>query len=115
MVNNSKKGPIYKLADAKKLAQLGKVHVVTRKARNNLEDLEWDDTNIATLIAALENRHYKKSYSYKLSDSRTNDCDAYVIHFDHKTMQEEKYSSDLYVKFAISQTGHLLLIFSCHY
>ncbi len=115
MVNNSKNGPIYKLADAKKLAQLGKVSVVGKYARNDISDLNWDDTDIATLFDALENRHYKNSHSYKLSDAHTNDCDAYVIHFDYKTMQENKYSQDFYVKFAISPSGTLLLIFSCHY
>jgi hypothetical protein len=115
MVNNSKKGPIYKLADATSAAERSDVTVATDSAIRDIENLEWDDADIAALFRALKNHHYRKSHSYPASNKYTPDVDVYVIHFDHKTMKEDKYSQKFYVKFAMNPSGKLLLIFSCHY
>jgi hypothetical protein len=111
-------GPLYPVADITALLDKGVVatSLFTDDCKLDVAFEGWSLKNVVQLVQeALQYGKYKNSQWCRqgVTDELVvpcAPCDAYAVRFIHA----EKGPTNYYVKFAISKTGKLLLIFSCH-
>lgn len=93
------------------------VHPWTRKCIRDMQFLSLDHKDVAQLVLeALSNgRFIRAEWCQQKPGGPWAACDAYV--FTRKEWVHNAYKEmafDYYIKFAISKTGKLLLLVSCH-
>lgn len=113
------KGPLYSAKDVLAiLATSGssKVQLLTRRCREDVQDLGWDTEDVITLVRqALLKGRYLGSQWCQTGKGPWAACDSYVV--SQKEWIEhiaKEMPMEYYIKFAIGKTGNLLLIVSCH-
>ena len=99
------------------------VKVVTRKCRRDLRNLDVEPEEIPGLVRyALTNGRYRASVWCLLSEDRNRAntlswaaCDDYIVSRSEWIPQSgRRMDIEFYVKFAIGQSGSLLLLISYH-
>lgn len=113
-------GPLYDPTDVLRVLDSGTKAISLWTADCNYEvsiKLEWDMSNVHALIGlALKRGVFKGSeWCHQSGDGPIAACDAYRVSQQEwvKTAKKEMTVS-YFVKFAISKTGMLLLVVSCH-
>jgi hypothetical protein len=111
-------GALYPTADVLTVLKLGVVgtSLFTDDCRTDVAFESWSLREVIKLVdEAMQRGNYKNSQWCRQGVIDQDvvpcaPCDAYKVRFMHAT----KGLTDYYIKFAISKTGKLLLIFSCH-
>lgn len=109
-------GPLYELALIQRVAgQDDRVQFWTRGCIKDAASLQLDTLDVAALLQELKRQDYRDSEWCSNGKGTWAACDAYVLRRSewmaaaHKTMW-----IDYFLKFALSKTGALLLMVSCH-
>lgn len=110
-------GPIYSVAKVLTVLSSGSTIAWTRDCTRDLQNLAFDDGDIQELIrAAIQEGHYINSqWCVQRPTGPWAACDAYKLsrqewnQYAHKELRV-----DYYVKFAIGNTGKILLLVSAH-
>jgi hypothetical protein len=109
-------GPIYDLNTIRELATRTSAIVAwTAKCRRDIRALfsnEW--CALSTLLGSLEPCHYLHSEWCENGGGSVAACDAYGIERGETTQAGREVCVSYFVKFAISRTGGLILLVSCH-
>lgn len=110
-------GPRYDLESVKLLAKPEQIVVVTESCSDHLAELEWENADVASLIAALRPEDfYASEWSYT-SHRSVIDADAYALMYnpEHGT-RDTVGSVHFYVKFGFlpNDPKLRLLLISCH-
>ena len=112
-----KNGPLYPPEEVIAMAtNADSIRPSTRKCLKDMQSLGLDNSSLATLvIMAVQVGCYRGSMWCKLKERSIAACDEYVV---VDSTWSEAASKELdctfYIKFAISRTGKLLLLVSCH-
>jgi hypothetical protein len=108
-------GPLYDLVRIQRVAlQKDSVRLWTRKSKVNAADLNLDTGDIAQWLQALQPSQFRNS-EWCTDGASWAACDAYVIQRNEWVAAAHKYMLMVYfLKFALSKTGALVLIVSCH-
>lgn len=110
-------GPLYPAEEIVRLLNdIDAIRPQTEKCRNDIQSLEFDNEDLARLIKnAVTAGHYRKSVWCRLSAKAIAACDDYVV-TDRAWSEHARKEMDceMYLKFAINQSGKLLLMVSCH-
>jgi hypothetical protein len=88
--------------------------VATQKADEDLYNLQWDEGDVAVLLASLRHEDFKKSEWCKSSSNSKHACDVYVINFDDETQSRDWRAPLYYVKFSIHEHRLAVILISCH-
>jgi hypothetical protein len=115
MISN---GPLYSSDVVLAILKNGVVgtSLFTEDSRFDVASESWSLKDVVKLVEeALRHGSYKNSQWCRQGITDEDvvpcaPCDAYEVRFAHET----KGLTNYYVKFAVSKTGKLLLIFSCH-
>ena len=108
-------GPLYDLAQVRGIAQTrGRVRFWTRKSAFDAQELNLDAEAVGQFLLALQPQNYRDSEW--CTDGRAwAACDAYVL------LRREWVPSagramlmEYFLKFAVSKSGSLVLMVSCH-
>jgi hypothetical protein len=109
-------GPLYDLVCVQELSkQPSGVQLVTRKCRQDVQNLDLDEDGVAQLLLSLSARDYKDSEWCDNGNGAWAACDTYTfrrtewVETAHKNM-----TMNYFLKFAIGKAGNLLLMLSCH-
>ena len=108
---------LYALDRVQALAGNGqRIKAVTQKCLQDVETLfagEYDD--VASLIRAIRPHDYRDSEWCDCGKGSVAACDAYVVHrVEVAPGSGQQVSVTYFLKFAISKTGQLVLMVSCH-
>lgn len=108
---------LYALERVQALAGNGqRIKAVTQKCLQDVETLfagEYDD--VASLIRAIRPHDYRDSEWCDCGKGSVAACDAYVVHrVEVAPGSGQQVSVTYFLKFAISKTGQLVLMVSCH-
>lgn len=109
-------GPLYSAEQIALLANSNAIRPSTEKCRNDIQDLELDNNDLACLVKkALKAGRYVNSVWCRLSSKAIAACDAYTV-FDKAWVEAagKDMECQYYLKFAIGSSGKLLLMVSCH-
>ncbi|NWF45277.1 hypothetical protein F3K02_08425 [Hydrogenophaga sp. D2P1] len=111
------RGPLYELAAVQALVQdEEKLKAWTDKCRNDLRKWFDDDLQrVADLIGSLKKSDYIDSEWCENGKGAVAACDAYSIRrFERAPATGQALQMDYFLKFAVSKTGTLVLMVSCH-
>ncbi len=111
----NRSSPLYACSDI--VANCSSATAWTRKARNDRDNLEYDNLDLFNLaLAAARDGRYKNSeWCQSKPGGPWAACDAYsLVRIERDHENEKDYRCEYYVKFGISDTGTVLLIVSCH-
>ena len=108
------RGPRYDLEVVKQLATESNIKAMTLKSQDDLDDLEWDLEDVATLFQSLSEDDYYASEWVQVSNRMVVDADAYVIEYDASCQRRRRMAQRYYVKFGFANNKVLLLLVSCH-
>lgn len=116
MVDKSGDKPQYSLATVKKLVRQGAYRLVTRNAREDFAELGFSTKQFVAVIEALMNSHFRGVHpDCHAGRNLVMDCDSYCIEIDRDLLAPRRGGgTDLYLKFAVADTGQLIAFFSCH-
>jgi len=110
-------GPLYELARVQKLVQEEeKLKAWTEKCRRDVRKWFDDDlAKVASLIGALKTTDYIDSEWCENGNGAVAACDAYSIHcVETAPATGQALQMEYFLKFAVSKTGALVLMVSCH-
>ncbi|GJL81858.1 MAG: hypothetical protein DHS20C01_14920 [marine bacterium B5-7] len=107
-------GPLYSLERLIAVANNKKAYIVNDRAIQDIENLGWDNSDVCRLVCHLEDKHYHGSERCQTSNQMSVDCDAYVIERIETTEFGNSICARYYLKLALTKSGNLLLIVSCH-
>ncbi|MCO4320995.1 hypothetical protein [Aliidiomarina quisquiliarum] len=110
-------GPLYPAEEVAKLvADSHAIRAVTKKCRNDMQNLEIDNEALAQLIIkAIKTGRYRNSVWCRIKNKTIAACDSYVV-FEKAWVEAaaKELESEYYLKFALNDAGKLLLVVSCH-
>jgi hypothetical protein len=110
-------GPKYPLDDIQKLLDANMLNLWTRECQSDVRELDLDLPGVASLIEdAIQRGRFKNSeWCEQKTDGPWALCDVYVLTRKEWNQHAHKeLDCSYYLKFAISKTGTLLLVVSCH-
>ena len=110
-------GPLYDLARVKQLVDNADcINLFTRTCISEVHKLFDSDTEqVAALIQALNTHDYLDSEWCENGKSGIAACDAYRIRRSEVVVATNKPATvEYFLKFAVSKTGKLVLLVSCH-
>lgn len=109
-------GPLYDLARVQALAaRADRVKLLTTKCRQDVQNLGWDEEDVSQLLLSLTAGDYKDSEWCDNGNGAWAACDAYTIkRREWVETARKELTMDYFLKFAISKTGTLVLMLSCH-
>ncbi len=109
------RGPLYSLADVQALTlQAETLNLWTRRCIQDVAKLGFDTDDVGGLIRELSEQDYRDSEWCDNGKSWAA-CDAYTLKRLEFIENAGKYFRiEYFLKFALSKTGKLLLIVSCH-
>jgi len=110
-------GPLYDLARVHALAKdSDKLKALTKKCRNDVDKFfAGDYEEVAELILCLKRKDYIDSEWCENGGGGIAACDAYSVRrVEELPVTGKRYTFEYFLKFAISKTGALVLVVSCH-
>jgi len=112
-------GPIYSVADVEAALANGESSIVawTRKCTNDVQSLSLDADDLAELVRlAIHSGQFKGSQWCKQRPSGPwAACDAYRLNrLEWAEYANKEMHFSYYIKFALSKTGAIVLLVSCH-
>lgn len=109
-------GPLYALGQVQWLTHReNSVVFWTRDCRHNVQSLAWSKDDVAELIQQLAGRHYRDSEWCENGQGAWAACDAYAMkRSEWIEAARKEMTVEYFLKFAISKTGSLVLMVSCH-
>lgn len=110
-------GPLYDLARVHALAKdSDKLKALTKKCRNDVDKFfAGDYEEVAELILCLKGGDYIDSEWCENGGGGIAACDAYCVRrVEELPATGKRYTFEYFLKFAISKTGALVLVVSCH-
>ena len=109
-------GPLYLLADVQQLTQSAEaLKLWTSKCYSDVMQLGIDTEDVGNLIRQLDVKDYRDSEWCENGSGAIAACDAYTIRqLEWSEVTDKNISSEYFLKFAISKTGALVLVVSCH-
>jgi hypothetical protein len=109
-------GPLYGLAEIQALsAQPDSVKLWTRRCVDKAADLGLDAAGVGGLIRELSKQDYRDSEWCENGKGGVAACDAYTLsRLEHVEAANKSYRIEYFLKFALSKTGTLVLMVSCH-
>lgn len=109
-------GPLYGLSEVQALThRASAVSLWTQKCRRDVANLGFDTADVGELIRELTDQDYRDSEWCENGRNAWAACDAYTLcrpEFLEKV--GKSLPMEYYLKFALSKTGTLLLMVSCH-
>ena len=109
-------GPLYKLAEIQALAATpDAVKLWTEKCRRDVANLTLDAADVGAMLQELTERDYRDSEGCDNGKGAWAACDAYNLRRNEYVETAGKtYRIEYFLKFALSKTGKLMLMVSCH-
>lgn len=109
-------GPLYDLAAIQALtAQPDSMKLWTRRCVDKAADLGFDAAGVGGLIRELSKQDYRDSEWCDNGKGGAAACDAYDLRRNEYVETAGKtYRMEYFLKFALSKTGTLVLMVSCH-
>lgn len=110
-------GPLHSQIDVQKLLSTTSLNLWTRECQREVRNLDLDLHGVASLIMeAFQYGRFKNSeWCEQTTDGPWALCDAYVLNKKEWNEYAYKYlDCEYYIKFAIADTGSILLVISCH-
>lgn len=111
-------GPLYELDRVKALAGDDGCNLSTWTRRCTQDVNKWFDDDfevLADMFSSLREKDYRGSEWCTNGGRAIAACDAYLCHrVEASPSTGKRVSMEYYLKFAISKTGSLLLLVSCH-
>lgn len=109
-------GPLYDLARVHALAKDNKLNALTKKCRNDVDKFfAGDYEEVAELILCLKEKDYIDSEWCENGGGGIAACDAYSVRrAEELPVTGKRCTFEYFLKFAISKTGALVLVVSCH-
>lgn len=109
-------GPLYDLAEIQALsAQPDSVKLWTRRCIDKAADLGFDAAGVGGLIRELSKQDYRDSEWCENGKGGVAASDAYMLQrIERIEAANKSYRIEYFLKFALSQTGKLVLMVSCH-
>ena len=109
-------GPLYSLAEIQALSeQPDTVMLWTRRCVDKAADLGFDASGVGGLFRELSKQDYRDSEWCENGKGGVAACDAYTLSRVERIEATNKLSRIVYfLKFALSKTGKLVLMVSCH-
>ncbi len=109
-------GPLYKLAEIQALAATpDAVYLWTGKCRRDVANLTLDAAAVGALLQELTARDYRDSEWCDNGKGAWAACDAYNLRRNEYVETAGKtFRMEYFLKFAVSKTGKLVLMVSCH-
>jgi hypothetical protein len=110
-------GPLYELQRVQAIAAGGDgVYLWTHNSGRDIASLAWDTSDVAKLLGELQaNGRFLQSEWCDNGRGAWAACDAYSItRLEWNAYAHKHLSITYYLKFAVSKTGQVILIASCH-
>ncbi|MBL8420204.1 MAG: type II toxin-antitoxin system MqsR family toxin [Dechloromonas sp.] len=109
-------GPLYKLAEIQALAATpDAVKLWTEKCRRDVANLTLDAADVGALLQELTERDYRDSEWCDNGKGAWAACDAYNLRrSEYVETAGKTYRIEYFFNFALSKTGKLVLMVSCH-
>lgn len=109
-------GPLYSLERVQELVSApGRLRLWTRGCVLKVQDLGWDEDDVAQLLLGLTAADYKDSEWCDNGKGAWAACDAYTIRRrEWVEAARKELTIEYFLKFAIGKTGALVLMVSCH-
>ena len=109
-------GPLYDLPEIQALsAQPDSVKLWTRRCVDKAADLGFDAAGVGGLIRELLKQDYRDSEWCENGKGGAAACDAYTLsRLERVEASNKSYRIEYFLKFALSKTGALVLMVSCH-
>lgn len=109
-------GLLYALAEIQALAATpGTVNLWTAKCRRDVANLALDAADVGALLQELTERDYRDSEWCDNGKGAWAACDAYHLRRNEYVETAGKtFRMEYFFKFALSKTGKLVLMVSCH-
>lgn len=109
-------GPLYPLERVRALANDPEhVRLLTRKIAKDIRNLGWSEIEVAELLTELQSHQYIDSEWCTNGLGAWAACDAYAVRRRELVSPVNKeMNMEYFVKFAIGNTGALVLVVSCH-
>ena len=109
-------GSLYTLAEIQALAATpGNVNLWTTKCRRDVANLTMDVADVGALLQELTERDYRDSEWCDNGKGAWAACDAYNLRRNEYVETAGKtFRMEYFLKFALSKTGKLVLMVSCH-
>jgi len=114
-------GPLYPASDVLELlANPGaqSIKTWTNKCTRDVQKLNFDENELSNLLklALISGRFIGAEWCTQKPNGPWAACDAYSVHRDERIPTSEKIMNiKYYMKFAISKTGNILFLVSCHF
>lgn len=109
-------GPLYGLADIQTVSAIpDAVNLWTPKCRRDVANLALDTADVGAMIRELVESNYRDSEWCDNGMGAWAACDAYSLQrLEHMEKAGKSLRVEYFLKFALSKTGKLVLIVSCH-
>lgn len=109
-------GPLYPLVEIQCLAaREGSVALWTAKCRRDVANLTLDTADVGAMIGCLKPLDYRGSEWCDNGKDAWAACDAYVLReMEYVERAGRSFPMEYFLKFALSKTGVLVLVVSCH-
>jgi hypothetical protein len=109
-------GPLYDLERVQALVSGGGLNAWTEKCRKDIRKWFDDDwQRVSDILGSLQNADYIDSEWCENGQGAIAACDAYSYHVTETAPATGKsLRMEYFVKFAVSKTGTLVLMVSCH-
>ncbi len=109
-------GPLYGLSAVQALTHTpGALSLWTQKCKRDVANLGFETADVRELIRELTDRDYLDSEWCENGTGAWAACDAYTLRrLEFLEKAGKSFSMEYYLKFALTKTGALLLMVSCH-
>lgn len=109
-------GPLYKLAEIQAVATApDAVQLWTAKCRRDVANLTLNAADVGTMLQELTERDYRGSEWCDNGKGAWAACDAYALRrLEYLESAAKSFRMGYFLKFALSKTGKLVLMVSCH-
>lgn len=109
-------GPLYGLTDIQAVAGVpGAVNFWTAKCRRDAANLMLDTADVGAMLQELTERDYRDSEWCDNGNAASAACDAYALRrIEYVETAGKSFRMEYFLKFALSKTGKLVLMVSCH-
>lgn len=108
--------PLYRLTEIQALAATSDaVNLWTAKCRRDVANLALDAADVGVMLQELTERDYRDSEWCDNGKGAWAACDAYTLRrLEYLESAGKSFRMEYFLKFALSKTGKLVLMVSCH-
>lgn len=109
-------GPLYRLAEIQALAAVpDAISFWTAKCRRDAANLALEAADVGAMLGELTEREYRDSEWCDNGKGAWAACDAYSLRRnEYVETAGKRFRIEYFLKFALSKTGQLVLMVSCH-